>query len=602
MNDISQGDDILAAIERLAWRDVEAPAKRLYGKLAYIREQRRWIISGLEPQVAIRVKRIFPRISLTQVGLFGFADNDEMRAELEWFLERYPLEVSAEDRARLCEGKSRFERIRSEIHQVMLPDWQPQTTLPMLREGYALRQNQARAVEVAKRLGRLLIADDVGLGKTLSSLAAVMDERFLPVAIVVQVHVVNQWFDEFIRKFTTLSAHIVGGTQPYVMPVRDAYIFKYSNIAGWCDVAATGRFRSVIFDEVQELRHGPLTLKGAAAKIFADNAAMRIGLSATPIFGYGGEMFNILEVIEPGVLGSREEFIREWCHADDGKMIVKDAAALGSHLVDLNLLLREVGQGPPPNRIIIDVPYDEEVAEADEAFARTLALKVLQGSFTQRGQASRELDMWARRVTGIAKAKHVAAYIRILLEAKTPVILGGWHRDVYDIWLKELAEFNPVLYTGSETPTQKDEAKRRFMEGETDLIIMSLRSGAGLDGLQHRCATVAHGELDWSAEVHKQLRGRLRPHARTDAITEIYFLANGGSDPAVAAVQGLKASQAHGIIDPKRGVVAAQTDESRIKALARSYLERAGIDPDKALKEAAVAPAEAEIPYREGRP
>jgi hypothetical protein len=569
-----QSDELLAWAEQHAWRDSDA-SERLYGKLTYDRERKRWIISGLEPQVAIRVKRIFPRISLTQVGLFGFADNDEVRAELEWFLGRYPLDVAPADRALLCEGRVRFERIRSEIHQVMQPEWGASTALPRLKEGYALRPNQARAVEVAKRLGRLIIADDVGLGKTLSGLAAVMDERFLPCAIVVQVHVANQWFDEFIQKFTTLSAHIIAGTSPYVLPIRDAYIFKYSNMAGWTDVADTGRFRSVIFDEVQELRHGEMTQKGQAAKIFANNAAMRIGLSATPIFGYGGEMFNIADVIDPGVLGSKEEFIREWCKADDGKMIIKDAVALGSHLADINLLLREVGKGPPPNRIIIDVPYDNEVAEADEAFARQLAIKVLQGSFTERGQASRELDMWARRVTGIAKARHVAAYIRILLEAKTPVILGGWHRDVYDIWLKELAEFKPVLYTGTESPKQKDAAKQAFMSGETDLIIMSLRSGAGLDGLQHRCATVAHGELDWSAEVHKQLRGRLRPHARKDAITEIYFVADGGSDPAVASVQGLKASQAHGIIDPKRGVVEVQTDESRIKVLAQMYLDRA---------------------------
>lgn len=570
----AQVDDFLDAVARLAWRDEDA-AERTYGKLTYHRDQRRWIMSGLEPQVAIRVKRIFPRISLTQVGLFGFADNDEARAELEWFLARYPLEMSPADRALLAEGRIRFERIRSEIHQVMSPDWQPSEYLPMLRPGYALRPNQARAVEVAKRLGRLIVADDVGLGKTLAALAAVMDERFLPVAIVVQVHVANQWHDEFIKKFTTMSAHIVAGTQPYVMPVRDAYIFKYSNIAGWSDIANTGRFRSVIFDEVQELRHGILTQKGEAAKHFANNAALRIGLSATPIFGYGGEMFNIVETIEPGILGSKDEFIREWCRADDGKMIVKDPVALGSHLADVNLVLREVGKGPPPNRLIIDVPYDEEVAEADEAFARKLAIKVLEGSFTERGQAARELDMFARRVTGVAKAKHVAAYIRILLETKTPVILGGWHRDVYDIWLKELADFKPVLYTGTESPKQKDAAKQAFMSGETDLIIMSLRSGAGLDGLQHRCSTVAHGELDWSAEVHKQLRGRLRPHARTDAITEIYFVADGGSDPAVASVQGLKASQAHGIIDPKRGVVAVQTDESRIKQLAQMYLDRA---------------------------
>ncbi len=568
---VQQLDDLLAAASRLAWRD-DAVAERTYGKLVYA--GRRWVITDLEPQVAIRIKRIFPRISVTQVGSFGFSDSDETRSELEWFIARYPLVMSPADRERLAEGRIRFERIRGEVEQVLLPGWQPSSLPPRLREGVVLRPNQARAVEIAQQLGRLLVADDVGLGKTLGALAAITAPQFLPAAIMVQANLAIQWQRDFIQKFTTLTSHVIGGTQPYTLPDVDCYIFKYTNASGWVDIAATGRFRSIIYDEIQELRHGRGTLKGDAATVFTNCAALRIGLSATPIFGYGGEMYNVIDFVEPGILGSKEEFIREWCTADDGKMIVKDAEALGSHLRDLNLMLREVGGGPPPNRIIHDVPYDEEVAEADEAFARTLALKVLNGSFSERGQAARELDMYARRVTGVAKARHVAAYVRILLEAKVPIILGGWHRDVYDIWLKELADFNPMLYTGSETPLQKDGVKRAFMAGDTDCIIISLRSGAGLDGLQHRCKTVVHGELDWSREVHKQLAGRLRPHARPDPIDEIYIVADGGSDPLIAAVQGLKASQAHGIIDPGRAVQAVQTDESRIKALARMYLEK----------------------------
>jgi hypothetical protein len=571
--DALANDDMLAAAVRLAWRDDDAP-ERTYGRLAF--DRTRWVISALEPQVAIRIKRIFPRIQATQVGSFTFVDNDESRSELEWFAARYPLRMTAQDRQRLAEGRLRHERIRDEIERVLVADWTPSTVPPRLREGVRLRPNQARAVEIAQRLGRLIVADDVGLGKTHAALAAIMDPRFLPAAIHVQPTLATQWQSEFIERFTTLTSHVIQGTQPYPLPDVDVTIFKYSNSFGWVDIAATGRFRSVVFDECQELRHGRGTDKGRAADVFARNASLRIGLSATPVYGYGGEMFNICDIIEPGVLGHRDEFIREWCTmGDDKKMIVKDPAALGAHLRDLNLILREVGQGPAPNRIIHDVPYDEEVAAADEAFARTLALKVLRGSFTERGQAARELDMYARRVTGVAKARHVAAFVKILLAEKVPLILGGWHRDVYDIWLEELKDFNPLLYTGSETPKEKDATKRAFMSGETDCLIMSLRSGAGLDGLQHRCDTVVHGELDWSREVHKQLAGRLRPHARTEPITEIYIVADGGSDPCIAAVQGLKASQAHGIIDPKRGVQQVHTDESRIKALARSYLERA---------------------------
>jgi hypothetical protein len=571
----TEADDLLAAAAALAWRDDDA-AERTYGRLAYAPEASRWVITELAPQVAIRAKRIFARISSTQVGSYTFGDNDEARAELEWFMARYPLVISDVDRARLAEGRLRFARIRQEIDAVLSGAWTPSAQPARLREGWVLRPNQARVVEVAHRTSRLLVADDVGLGKTLGALAAVMDERFLPAAVLVEAHVANQWQDEFVGKCTTLSSHVIQTVAPYVLPVRDIYIFKYSNAHGWVNVAETGRFRSVIFDEIQNLRHGRGTQKGAAADVFARNAGgLRIGLSATPIYGYGGEIFNILDIIEPGILGSRDEFVREWCGtSDEHKMIIKSPEALGAHLRDLNLMIREVGGGPPPNRIIVDIPYDDEAAEADAALARSLAQKVLSGSFTERGQAARELDMMARHQTGVAKARHVAAYVKILLDAKTPVILGGWHREVYDIWLEELSDYNPVLYTGSETTTEKDRSKAAFMRGDTDCFIMSLRSGAGLDGLQHRCGTVVHGELDWSREVHKQLEGRLRPHARPDPITAIYLVADGGSDPLIASVQGLKASQAHGIIDPGRKLAAVESDESRIKQLAKMYLEK----------------------------
>jgi hypothetical protein len=572
VNALSQTDDFLAAAARLAWRD--DAGERSYGKLAF--SGGRWEISDLEPHVAIRLKRTFPKVKPTRVKTFTFADNDETRCDLAWFMERYPLTVSTADRARLAEGRVRFEHLRADLERVLHQDWQPSGRPARLKDDVVLRPNQARAVEVVQKVNRLLIADDVGLGKTLAALASVMDDRHLPCAIICEPHVATQWRRDFVEKFTTLRAHVVDGTFPYVLPNADCYVFRYSNIHGWVDWANTGRFRSLILDEVQQLRHGVSTTKGDAAAVFARNAGLIIALSATPVFNYGGEMFNICDIIEPGVLGTRDEFMREWCEFDrgDGKMIVKDPDALGAYLRDQNFILREVGGGPPPNRYVIDVDYDEEAAAANEELARALAIKVMSGSFTERGQAARELDMMARHTTGVAKARGVAALCRMVLDTDAPIILGGWHRDVYDIWLQELAPYKPVLYTGSETVKEKERTKEAFARGDSNVIIMSLRSGAGLDGLQHRCKTVVHGELDWSPKVHEQLRGRLRPHARTDPLDEYYPIANGGSDPLIAALHGLKASQASGILDPGRALQAVQTDESRLKMLAQMYLDR----------------------------
>jgi len=234
----------------------------------------------------------------------------------------------------------------------------------------------------------------------------------------------------------------------------------------------------------------------------------------------------------------------------------------------------EVGLPQPPLNVIThEVPYDAGVIESDEELLTALAAQVVSGSFTERGQAAREFDLRLRQATGIAKAPYVAAFVRMLLEAGQPVLLCGWHREVYDIWLEKLRPYNPLLYTGTESPAAKERTKQAFLAGETNLMIMSLRSGAGLDGLQHRCHTIVFGELDWSPQVHAQCAGRLRRPGQTRQVDAIYLVADGGSDPAVVGVLGLKSSQAHGIVDPLSAPRDQHTDITRIRQLAELYLQ-----------------------------
>src|SRR5690606_13966814 len=174
-------------------------------------------------------------------------------------------------------------------------------------------------------------------------------------------------------------------------------------------------------------------------------------------------------------------------------------------------------------------------------------------------------DSMARMITGVAKAHGVADYVKLLLENGEKVLLAGWHRSVYDIWLKELKEYNPVMYTGSETPIQKNKSKEAFVNGESQLMIISLRSGVGLDGLQSVCNTVIIGELDWSPAVIEQLIGRVRRDGQESQVTAIYLMSNNGTDPLMVDLLGLKASQADGIMNGNKGVMQTVTDDERIK-------------------------------------
>lgn len=540
-----------------------------------------WVMSDVEPHVAIKLKNLFKKIPVHSTGPFRFTNTSEQCADLEWFMTRYPLAISDKDLKELRRQKKLFYDAQAEMERILSPNFVPH---PLhTKKGQQLRVYQAQAIEVLYRSKSLLVGDDVGLGKTYVGIGACLREECLPAIIVVQTHLVGQW-KEKIESFSNLRTHCVKGTKPYNLPSADVYIIKYSCLAGWVDVFAQNFFKMAIFDEIQEIRTGTSSNKGCGAKILAEHTKWHLGLSATPMYNYADEIWNILNILKEDCLGTYAEFQREWGGGMVGmnKISVRNPDALGTYLREQHLFLRrtkaDVGQAlAPVNKIVETVGYDEKTVKSAEELAAKLAIKATYGQFVERGQAARELDLMVRHMTGVSKAKYVAEFVRILLENGEPVLLAGWHRDVYGVWLRELAEFNPVMYTGSESDIQKERAKQAFLSGESNLFIISLRSGIGLDGLQYRCSTAVIGELDWSPQVHHQIIGRLDREGQENPVMAIYLCSDSGSDPLIVDLIGLKSSQAQGVIDPGLGVQPVHSDQTRIQLLVQKFLKKKDI-------------------------
>jgi len=135
--------------------------------------------------------------------------------------------------------------------------------------------------------------------------------------------------------------------------------------------------------------------------------------------------------------------------------------------------------------------------------------------------------------------------------------------------------FPPAMFTGTESSKQKQESLRRFCAHETPVILVSLRAGAGVDGLQYHCRTCVFGELDWSPGVHEQCEGRIYRDGQPDPVVSYYLLCDSGSDPIVADVLGVKKEQVRGLRDPHGALIEdLDVDPDRIKRLAQAYLAK----------------------------
>ncbi len=559
---------------------------RIFGKICLVPpaditspKAGRWRIQG-DRHVITMLKRVFSGVEQWHISEVEMSNIPENCRDLLWFLDRYPMEVK--DLEVMQAGARQHVATLDQLDEISAPKYKPQE-YPL---AIPLRDYQRVAVDLYLARGSLLLGDDIGIGKTAVAIGSFADPATLPAIVCTLAHLPRQWEKEIHRFMPSLTTHLIKKKSPYPLPEingrgPDIIIINYHKLAGWSEVLCDYA-RSVVYDEVQELRREE-SKKYAAAMEISNSCDYRLGLTATPIYNYGGEYFNVNETISPGVLGTVGEFRRSWCGGAYNKITIRDPKAFGSYLRENHIMLRrtrqEVGREMPAlSKVIHTVDSDSRELHKVKDSATELARIILdreKSSSQERYTASGRFDMIMRQVTGLSKAPYVADFVKILLETGEKIVLYGWHREVYSIWAHRLKEFNPIWYTGSESAVKKDTGVQKFIGGEAQLLLISLRAGAGLDGLQYSgCRTVVFGELDWSPGVHEQNIGRVCRDGQPEPVVAYYLVADDGADPFMVDVLGLKQEQVEGIRNPDDIFPERKGAPSKdISALAKAYLE-----------------------------
>ncbi len=555
------------------WEPSAAPA-HIYGVLSYDTRSDEWIIKG-EPCVVQLAKRLFPGSAGRGSGEATFHANPRTLGDLNWLMLRYPLRVAPEWRA--AWEAARDKAVRHVVGRLELLRLPQEATPSPLRFKGELLPFQREGLAFLLHNHRTLLADEMGLGKTVQALAFLAETRAWPALLVVPPHLITNWCRE-IERFLVLpepatqpgispdlarSVHVIHGLTPYELPPASVYVVHYLLLRGWRQVLPEMGFQAVVFDEVQELRHTG-TEKYSAASVLAERAPAVIGLSGTPIHNRGGEIWPVTNILDMHCLGDQDSFSREWCWGY-GRQEVRDPELLGDHLRREGLMLRRtkamvLKELPPKRRVVQMVDLDQGMYDSliEPAVAKARMIGALK-DVLERGRLTREVVEHTRRATGIAKAAHVAAFVRMLLEAGERVLLFAYHHTVMDAYRDALADHKVGFVTGRETPGEKDQAVWRFKSGRTSVLCLSLRTSAGLNLQEASC--VVFGELDWSPAVHSQCEDRAHRIGQRDSILCYYLVAADGTDPEIQDALGLKVSQFVGLMGDR-----PETEEDRILA------------------------------------
>jgi len=493
-------------------------------------------------------------------------DNTENVQQLKWILDRYPLELLSKSVwqrkiIKFTPAKVKKEKIEK-LSRVNPGQQFRGKLLNFQKEGLDF---------LVKSNGNALLADEMGLGKTVQTLAYLASEsQAYPALVVAPLVTLNNWQRE-IGKFLkrkSRNGRIVEDEIPSSVLIRtgkskdigqyDLYIINYELLDKRLDDLSNLNIRTIVCDEVQNLRSKTTKKYSAIKKLAAlPSIKHRIGLSGTPIYNRGSEIWPIVDILRPGMLGNFKEFCEYFCYVNEkGKAIVLETKreSLRKELQKHVMLRRRKSdvlkelKDKVRYKEVIDSDTDYYVHELDKIWKKLAEeQKVAETAFAKSASFQRAIQS-ERQAAGVAKLPHVINFVKNIMEIEESVVVFCHHKAIHQLLHESLKEFSPTSIIGGQSDKVRQEQIDLFQSGGSKLMIAGIRAGnVGINLTQAKYVIFA--ELDWSPAIHRQAEDRLHRIGQKNTVFAYYLIGNGTLDDHVANILVDKSYEIDSIMD-----------------------------------------------------
>ncbi len=514
------------------------------------------------------------------------ATNAKGLRELEAFLERHP-EFSSPP-----EVRAPLKHLLLQAEQRVKDSKAQEADITITGLGGELRPFQKACIRYALDANyRLLIGDDVGLGKTPEALAILLHAKAFPALIIVPAHLKYNWKRETEHWLPGCSIRVLDGEESLPDDYEaDITIVNYDILTPRLSAMQRafqrrGGVKGIVADESHYIKEeGAQRTKAALA--LAEGIPVRLALSGTALPNRPIELVSQLTFLDQlSNFGSFWGFVRRYCHArltDHGWDFNGNSNELELHeqlrAVCYIRRMRDdvLPELPPIHRHLVPVEIDnrEEYEHAERALIAWLREQVQQdtqflstlGSLNEEernraiSRRADSIEQRARRAEELRRIeilKQLAA--RGKMHAVRPFIEGilaqGEKLVVYASHIEiqhQLVEWFPdaAVVLGETSAKKRDSNSRRFQEDPNcNLIICSLQ--AAKEGLTLTAASkIVMTELGWNPLSLEQPEGRIRRMTqKAETLAAYYLLATQTIEPEILR-----------LIEEKQQVIAAISD------------------------------------------
>jgi SNF2 family DNA or RNA helicase len=478
--------------------------------------------------------------------------------EDSWAVDERSLQLFVDQLAQPPAGRAWYELRREAERVALVPGFDRLITL----DANAIKE-LPHQIDVAQRVlrdmgGRAILADEVGLGKTIEASIIYKELAIRGLArralILTPASLVGQWQGEleekFFERFETPSDpddwHDV--TKAIVSHDR-------ARSRRHAEEILRHRWDLVIVDEAHKVKSERSATYRFIEKIERDFILL---LTATPLQNDLRELYNLITLLRPGQLGTWQEFKSEHLLSGDRRQ-PKDPEALralthevmirtrrSSVVDDLDLpprrprhpevkltraeaelyqrttdflrrLYREgfihpaaEDEGKPARKGTVQlavIHLRQRLCSSARALAESLAhMAESERINPEYGRIARHL---AKQAAGIKTHAKLNVLTGLLEETPDRLVVFSDHRPTIQLIEERVKKLDrqPIVYWGAHSTADRDRRIRAFHEDETSVLIAT-RAGSEGRNLQF-CNVLVNYDLPWNPMVVEQRIGRL---------------------------------------------------------------------------------------------
>ncbi len=384
------------------------------------------------------------------------------------------------------------------------------------------------------------LADDMGLGKTIQLLALeahVRAERpdVGPSLLLCPMSLVGNWQREAQRFAPSLRVYAHHGPDrlrddalTHRLSSVDIVVTTYQTAVRDVEQLESHAWERLVLDEAQAIKNSQSKAAKAVRRLRAEH---RVALTGTPMENRLSELFSIMDVLNPGLLGSPEMFRSRYAIPVERHGQSEPAERLRA--ITRPYLLRRL---KTDTTIIDDLPEKIEIKQYCHLTPEQASLyRSVVDEMMERIEESDGIRRRGNVLAAMTKLKQVCNHPAQLLHDHTPVavrsgkvlrleeiveeILAEGDRALLFTQYTEFAEMlmphlaakfdTDIAYLHGGTPrARRDEMVRRFQDGEgPPLFLLSLKAGG--TGLNLTAANhVIHLDRWWNPAVENQATDR----------------------------------------------------------------------------------------------